>query len=113
MPRVKQRPLRKTKKLINLSLMVKSSANLLNKLLRSLMYPPLLESVFLKSSLSLNSIPRQVTLLIPNQKLMKTTLRKLNLRTRPSQWPSTLMDSRSGSSISLLRELSVTTWLQN
>jgi len=85
MPRVKQRPLRKMKKLISLSLMVKYSANLLIKLLKSLMYPPLLGSVFPKSSLSLNSTPRQVILLIPNQKLMKTTLRKLNLRTRPSQ----------------------------
>lgn len=85
MPRVKQRPLRKMKKLISLSLMVKYSANLLIKLLKSLMYPPLLGSVFPKSSLSLNSTPRQVILLIPNQKLMKTTLRKLNSRTRPSQ----------------------------
>lgn len=85
MPRVKQRPSRKMKKLRSLSLMVKYSANLLIKLLKSLMYPPLLGSVFPKSSLSLNSTPRQVILLIPNQKLMKTTLRKLNLRTRPSQ----------------------------
>jgi len=85
MPRVKQRPLRKMKKLKSLSLMVKYSANLLIKLLKSLMYPPLLGSVFPKSSLSLNSTPRQVILLILNQKLMKTTLRKLNSRTRPSQ----------------------------